>query len=94
VKLQIDIEFPFLKEFVDSALANGARLYFHKNERLDMDSGIISFVSRSPPMHYGLKLMKPPLYPFPLVLHQLLSFLFFQTFRRQSLNHLKVSKTI
>lgn len=43
--LQIDEELPFLQEFVDSALANGARPYFHENERLDMDSGMSSFVS-------------------------------------------------
>jgi hypothetical protein len=34
VKLQINIELPLLKEFVDSALANGAPPYFHENERL------------------------------------------------------------
>lgn len=47
MNLQIDKELPFLQEFVDSALANGARPYTHENERLEMDSGMTSFASTS-----------------------------------------------
>lgn len=48
VYVQIDKGLPFLQDFVDSALANGARPYFNENERLDMDtSGMSSFVSSS-----------------------------------------------
>lgn len=45
--LQIDKELPFLQGFVDSALANGARPYFHENERLEMSGGMSSFASTS-----------------------------------------------
>ena len=47
VNLQIDTELPFLQEFVESALVNGARSYIHENERLEMSSGMSSFVSTS-----------------------------------------------
>jgi len=38
---------PFLQEFVDSALASGARPYFPEHERLAKDGGMESFVSSS-----------------------------------------------
>jgi len=47
VNLQIDKDLPFLQEFVDSALANGARPYVHENERLEMSSGMNSFAGTS-----------------------------------------------
>ena len=47
MNLQIDSDLPFLREFVDSALTNGARPYIHENERLGIDSGMSSFVSSS-----------------------------------------------
>lgn len=49
---------PFLQEFVDSALANGARPYLDENERLGVDSGMSSFVSSSRSHHepsHGLR---------------------------------------
>lgn len=49
------MDLPFLQEFVESALANGARPYVQENERLDMSSGMSSFVggnrSQQEPSH-------------------------------------------
>uniref|UniRef100_A0A7I4ACE8 Clathrin/coatomer adaptor adaptin-like N-terminal domain-containing protein n=1 Tax=Physcomitrium patens TaxID=3218 RepID=A0A7I4ACE8_PHYPA len=57
-EIEFDRELPFLQEFVDSALANGARPYLDENERLGVDSGMSSFVSSSRSHHepsHGLR---------------------------------------
>lgn len=45
--MQVDKSLPFLTEFVESALTNGARPYVPENERVEMNSGMSSFVSGS-----------------------------------------------